>query len=137
MSPKINKSGVSYDERDPRSAVPSQRDGDDEGPRVVRAQDFDAAQEGLRRDDEMNDSSVNADPDDFVGDDLEGVEKAEPQDSYDDKIAWPYMALQAECKNRELDGSVSVAREDLVARLREDDEKKRSDGNDTLSGVND
>lgn len=131
MSPKINKSGVSYDEGDPRSAVPSQRDGDDEGPRVVRAQDFEAARAGLEAD------RPAADPEDFVGDDLEEIEEAEPQDSYDDKIAWPYAALQAECKERELDGSINVAREDLVARLREDDEKKRSDGGEALGGVND
>lgn len=47
MSPKSNRSGVSYDENDPRGLnLPLQRDNAG-GPVVTRARDMDAACEGL------------------------------------------------------------------------------------------
>lgn len=123
MSPKSNKSGISYDERDPRSVL-AQQESSAAGPRVVRARDFDAAVEGLQAE------RPAADPDDFVGEDAEGADEQQlggsdatgDADSYDDKEAWPYASLQGESRNRWPDMPVSgVSREDLVARLREDD----------------
>lgn len=125
MSPKINKSGVSYDERDPRSAIPRQCDED--GPRVTRARDFDAAQEGLRRDDEMNDSSVNADPEDFVGDDLEEIEER-PRPDYG---GWTKAQLNEELDRRGIEHDPKANNAVLIEEL------ERSDGGGTLSGVND
>ena len=99
MSPKINKSGVSWE------GVPRQRD-DEQVP-----------------DGEMDESSVNGELDG-----LEGVQSGpaatEPEDNYEDQVAWSYAALQSECRDRELDGPLNVPREDLIARLRADDEKR-------------
>jgi hypothetical protein len=118
VSPKINKSGVSYDESDPRSAVPRQR-GENDGPRVTRARDFDAAQEGLRRDDEMNDSSVNAE-------DEEEIEER-PRPDYG---SWTKAQLNEELDRREIEHDPKANNLVLVNLLEE------SDGG-TQTGVND
>lgn len=128
MSPKSNRSGISYGENDPRGLpMPG-------GVRVTRARDMEAAIAGLPTDDEveqankaaieeylagdeMNDSSVNDVPRDYT---REGV----PQGDYDDANLWSYPDLQQECRERQLDGALNVSREDLVARLREDDAKR-------------
>lgn len=116
MSPKSNKSGVSYDEHDPRgNIVRPEPPREDNVPRVTRARDLEAAEAGLR-------ALPEADPGDFVGEDAEEIESPEA-DSYDDKEAWPYAALQEESRRRWADQPVNVSRDDLVARLREDDAK--------------
>ncbi len=120
MSPKSNKAGVSYGESDPRSG-PARVELPREVnvPRVTRASDRAAAEEGLRVDDEMNELSVNEDAVTLTGSG-EG-ETLPPADDYDDKVAWSYQALQDESRKRFPDLAVSgVSRDDLVARLRED-----------------
>lgn len=133
MSPKSNKSGISYDERDPRGSIPAQADA--AGPRVTRARDMDAAAAGLpslaeveQARGEMDDSFVNEQTQGPVEGDGSGETEPVAPDNYDDKVAWSYAALQQESLRRELDGPVNVSRDELVARLREDD--ATSPGND-------
>ncbi len=132
MSPKTNRSGTSYDENDPRSL---QAPGD-AGPRVTRARDMDAAQEGLPSADDLARARENATADDEAEErDLE-TEQVEG-DNYDDKDAWPYASLQEESRRRWSDLAVNgVSRDELVARLREDD-AKRAEAGDGAAPAND
>lgn len=98
--PKITKQGPSWEGDSPR--LPEQRDGE----QVPN--------------DEMNESSVNGD--------LSGEQEA-ASDNYEDKDAWPYANLQQESRDRWPDAPVNgVSREDLIARLRTDDEAKNAAG---------
>lgn len=112
--PKITKQGPTW-ANDP-SRVPDQRDGEQVP------------------DDEMNESSVNGDlryPDTETGTEVEEAGTATPPgapaDDYDDKEAWPYASLQAECVKRELGPVNGVSRDDLVKRLRENDASTTND----------
>ena len=110
--PKITRSRGPSWETDP-PAVPEQRDGEQVS------------------NDEMNESSVNG----KLGG-LEEVQHVEPLDNYEDKEEWPYASLQAASRARWADAPVNgVSREDLIKRLREDDEAKRQAGNDDTNNA--
>jgi uncharacterized protein Usg len=57
-----------------------------------------------------------------VESDDEAIVTAYVNRDYDNADAWSYAELQAECKDRKLDGPLNVSREELAERLRAADE---------------
>jgi hypothetical protein len=134
VSPKSNKSGVSYDENDPRSLSgthplnPQAR-----GPVVTRARDFDAAVEGLnapRPDD--GDESRDEVNDSFVDDhELGGLEEVQyvEEETPVDYSAWTKVRLNEELDRREIEHD-SKANNAALITLLEDDDARRADHGD-------
>lgn len=148
MSPKSNRSGVSYDDSDPRHHSLNPQASPVAGPRVTRAQDMDAAVEGLpttedleraRSDrDEMNDSSVNEDQREpggleevqYVEGDGTGEALPEAKPDYSTP-QWTKARLNAELDNREIVHDPKASNPVLIDLLEADDEHRAQHGDGT------
>ena len=136
MSPKSNRSGVSYDENDPRGLpVPEQRDGRPM-PVVTRAQDMDAAREGLLAD-------APSEKPEFPGAEL--VELKEGDTVIPASVAreqaterpdygtpeWTKARLNEELDRREIPHDPKANNNALIDLLEDDDQQRRDYGDGT------
>lgn len=119
MSPKSNRSGISYDENDPRSlSMPG-------GVRVTRARDMEAAIAGLPTADEVEQANEAAIEERPAGD-VEQVEEEAP-----DYGTWLKVDLNAELNRREIEHDPKATNETLVDLLKADDEHRAEHGDGT------
>lgn len=136
MSPKSNRSGVSYDENDPRSLpVPEQRDGRPM-PVVTRAQDMDAAREGLLADRPDEDSEVEQAHDDAVQEYLTGDGTGETLPPVTERPdygtpEWTKARLNEELDKREIPHDPKANNNVLIDLLEDDDQRRRDYGDGT------
>lgn len=123
MSPKSNRSGVSYDENDPRGLnLPLQRDNAG-GPVVTRARDMEAAREGLQ-----------APGPELADEDEPEIDKAEETEEVEEAVdygAWTKVQLNEELDLRAIPHDPKANNAVLIELL------ERSDGRETITGVND
>lgn len=120
MSPKINRSGVSYDENDPRY-VPAQRDEADSHVTVTRAQDFEAARAGLPRADEVEQAHDDAVEEYLAGDDRE-------ERSRRDYGSWTKAQLNEELDRRKIPHDPKASNPALVEVLEGSDAGRANEG---------
>lgn len=130
MSPKSNRSGVSYNDNDPRSLSGTHPlNPRATGPVVTRARDLDAAREGLPSDvevaqarGEMNDSSVN---EQYVEGDGAGEALPEAKRDYS---GWSKKDLNAELDDREIEHDPKASNPVLADLLEADDAHRAEHG---------
>jgi hypothetical protein len=133
VSPKSNRSGVSYDENDPRSlSMPEQRDGRPM-PVVTRAQDMDAAREGLLADCPDEDLEVEQAHDDAVQEYLTGDGAGETLPPVTERPdygtpEWTKARLNEELDRREIPHDPKANNPALIDLLEADDEHRAQHG---------
>lgn len=113
MSPKSNRSGVSYGDNDPRGLpMPG-------GVRVTRARDMEAAIAGLPTADEVEQANEAAIEEYLAADDAEETEEEAP-----DYGTWLKADLNIELDKRKIEHDPKATNEALVALLEADDAKR-------------